>query len=370
MKYLKAITAIVASIALVAAVVSYSFMEEIGEMAFHYQAKKLVNRNSIDSLPDGLHVALVGSGSPLADTSRMGPCTAIIAGKKLFIVDAGSGAPRNLLPMGLPTGLVEAVFMTHYHSDHIDGLGQLIGDHWIFGGKSTPLPIYGPTGVDTVVNAYNTVYQFNKNYRTTHHGAESLPPEGAVGEPHTFTLDPKTKSAVVYEKDGLKVTAFAVNHEPVEPAVGYRFDYKGRSIVVSGDCAKSENLIKNAKGTDLLVHEALNKEMLDYISGLLSSGAYDNETFSAKANKKTAKNLKEIQDYHTSPVDAAKIANLAGVKELVLTHLVPSLPLSFLNSYFLKGTAAEYKGPITVGEDGMVFSLPAGNSEIISGRLK
>jgi ribonuclease Z len=341
------------------AVVGYVFPVEVGEAVFARVVGQNVGRNAVASLPDGLHVALCGSGSPLPDPSRKGPCTAVIAGKRLFVVDIGSGAARNFGPMGLQTGSVEAVLLTHFHSDHIDGLGELMMLRWAGAGNVAPLPVYGPTGVDVVVGGFNAAYSFDKNYRVAHHGADVNPPSGAGGEARPFAIDPATQSVVVLENDGLKVTAFTVDHAPIEPAVGYRFDYKGRSIVISGDTKPSENLVRAATGADLLVHEALNREMVDVIGAALGAGG----------NTRTPKIMKDILNYHTSPVEAAQVAKRAGVKALVITHIVPAVPFTFLNAYFLKGAAAEFDGPITVGQDGMIFSLPAGGAEITNGRL-
>ena len=343
-----------------AATVGYLFRVEIGARVLRRVAPRVVGRNVVATLPDGLHVALCGSGSPLPDTTRMGPCTAVIAGKRLFVVDVGSGAVRNFGQMGLRAGAVEAVLLTHFHSDHIDGLGEMMMLRWASSGSASPLPVYGPAGVTAVVGGFNAAYALDSAYRVAHHGPAITPPSGAGGEARPFTIDASAQSVVVLENDGLKVTAFTVDHAPIEPAVGYRFDYKGRSAVISGDTRPSENLVREATGADLLVHEGLNREMVATVGNALASSG----------DARAAKIFGDIQGYHTSPVEAARIARRAGVKALVLTHIVPPVPVAYLNALFLKGTAAEFGGPITMGEDGLLFSLPAGGSEITSGRLK
>lgn len=360
MSFVKYTFVVLLALAIVAAAVGYVFRVEVGEAVFARAVSQNAGRNSVATLPDGLHVALCGSGSPLPDPARMGPCAAVIAGKRLFVVDAGSGAARNFGPMGLQTGSIEAVLLTHFHSDHIDGLGELMMLRWAGAGNVAPLPVYGPEGVDSVVGGFNAAYAFDKNYRVAHHGADVNPPAGAGGEARPFAVDAQTQSVVVLENDGLKVTAFSVDHAPIEPAVGYRFDYKGRSIVISGDTSPSENLERQASGADLLVHEALNREMVDMIGAALA----------ASGNARAAKIMKDILNYHTSPVEAAKIAKRAGVKALVLTHIVPAVPFAYLGAAYLKGTTGEFSGPITLGEDGLIFSLPAGGAEITNGRLK
>lgn len=117
--------------------------------------------DTISMLPDGLHVGFCGTGSPFPSPIRSGPCTAIIAGSRLFIVDAGRGAASVIARMGLDTARIEAVLMTHYHSDHVDGLGQLGETYWLAGSAKEPLLVIGPTGVDRVVDGFNEAHALN-----------------------------------------------------------------------------------------------------------------------------------------------------------------------------------------------------------------
>ncbi|MBA4095076.1 MAG: MBL fold metallo-hydrolase, partial [Candidatus Accumulibacter sp.] len=173
-------------------------------------------------LPDGLHVALCGTGAPLPDPSRAGPCTAILAGSQLFVVDAGDGAARNIALMGLPTARVEAVFLTHLHSDHVDGLGPVMLMRWTGAAATRPLAIHGPPGVDRVVAGFRAAYALDAGYRTAHHGEAIAPSSGAGGEARPFAPPPRGSNGqvTVYQGGGLRVTAFRVDHGPVDPAVG------------------------------------------------------------------------------------------------------------------------------------------------------
>ena len=193
----------------------------------------------IAALPDGLHVGLCGSGSPMPDPTRAGPCSVVVAGRKLFVVDSGTGSTKNLSLMNLPPAQVSAIFITHYHSDHIADLGELMLQRWGTGAATSPLPIYGPPGVEQVVNGFNAAYTLDRGYRVAHHGTQVMPPSGWGGTPHPFAISKTGPDVTLIDEPDLKVIAFPVDHEPVEPAVGYLFIYKGRRVVISGDTAAS-----------------------------------------------------------------------------------------------------------------------------------
>jgi len=310
--------------------------------------------DSLADLPDGLHVVLCGAGSPLPDPQRSGPCVAVIAGQQIVVVDAGSGGSRNLSFMRLPQGRIEAIFLTHFHSDHIDGLGELLLQRWVGGARTSPTPLYGPPGVEDVAAGFNLAYRQDHEYRVAHHGEKTVPSKGAGAEARPFVLPTGGIGSVVYDEGGLEVTAFEVDHAPVSPAVGYRFDYKGRSVVISGDTVESENLERQAKGVDLLVHEALSPELV----GVLTEGAR------SAGRENLVKITSDILDYHASPVAAAEIARDASVDHLLYYHIVPPLLLPPMEEIFLEGVTEVYEGPVTVGKDGTAILLPAGGDEI------
>ncbi len=328
------------------------FQAEIGTSLFQRAVDSRVGRDVTATLPDGLHIALCGTGSPLPNADRAGACTVVIAGKRIFVVDAGEGGARNNSMMGIPNGRIEGLFLTHFHSDHMDGLGPMMLLRWTGSAATAPLPIHGPTGVEAVIAGFNAAYAQDNGYRTAHHGADIAPPSGAGALAVPFALT--GESAVVFEQGGLKVTAFRVDHDPVSPAVGYRFDYKGRSAVISGDTAKSATLEKVAKGADLLVHEALQPKLVGKMTDALDR----------KGIKNTAKITRDILDYHASPEEAAESAAKAGVRQLVMSHIVPPIPSPFFYPAFLGDVPKRFKGEIVVGEDGMLFSLPANGKAI------
>ena len=170
----------------------------------------------------------------------------------------------------------------------------------------------------------------------------------------TFASPAKGAGHVLLDEDGLKVTAFRVSHAPIEPAVGYRFDYKGRSVVLSGDTAKSANLEQFARGVDLLVHEALAPQLVAVITrGTEKAG-----------RKNLAKITRDIVDYHTSPIEVAEVARDAGVGHLLYNHIVPPLLLPPMEDIFLEGVRDVYDGPVTLGRDGTSVRLAAGTDSI------
>ena len=346
--------AIPALILLVAAG-AWIFQRPIGLRLVQRNLDRALDNQLLNTLPDGLHAGLCGSGSPLADATRAGPCVFVVAGKHLYVVDTGDGAARKLALMGLPPGQIDAVFLTHFHSDHIAGLGDVFIQRWGGGSHHDPLPVYGPQGVGTVVAGFNQAYSLDKGYRIAHHGEGVMPPSGNGGIAHPFTItEGSDASQVIFNDNGVKVTTFPVNHTPVFPAVGYRFDYKGRSIVISGDTAPSPTLARYAHGVDVLFHEGLQTSMVS----MMQSG------LTAADRAGAAKIMHDIPSYHTTPEDAARIAQQAGVRQLVIYHVIPPLPLAYLNAAFLGDAPKLFSGPITVGTDGTMLSLTPGNTTV------
>jgi ribonuclease Z len=327
----------------------------LGEAIYTRMAETRAGADATDGLPDGLHLFLCGTGSPLPDPARAGPCAAVIAGNRFYVVDVGEGASRTLGRAQFPLAQLDGLFLTHFHSDHIDGLGPLMLLRWTQSSAREPLPVHAPGGVEAVIAGFAAAYATDNGYRVAHHGETIVPPSGAGARAIAFALPPEDGSPLVVLRDGdLTVSAFRVDHDPVSPAVGYRFDYKGRSIVISGDTSASSAVTRNARGADLLLHEALQPRLVAALTrGLEARGAAG-----------TAKITRDILDYHATPEEAAASARDAGVGMLILTHIVPPLPSRAFHSAFLGDAPSRYSGPIVVGEDGLLFTLPAGSDAI------
>src|SRR2546427_516694 len=196
-------------------------------------AQRRIGRDTSGLLArDALRVLLCGTASPIPSPRRAEACTAVFAGGRLWIVDTGPGSRPAPAPPRIRGEAIGAVFYTHLHSDHIGELGEFNLQTWA-AGRPGPLRVYGPDGVADLVHGFAEAYAADTRFRIAHHGAALLPPDRAAMVPRPVVLD-GADAIRVLDEDGVVVTAFAVAHDPVKPAFGYRFDYGGRSVVVSG----------------------------------------------------------------------------------------------------------------------------------------
>lgn len=323
-----------------------------------FLATTAVSRNQKQDLwkDDGLYVITTGTGAPMPDKERVSPQTVVVAGNKIFVFDTGPGSTHKFRQTGLNVSDIEALFYTHYHSDHIGDLGELMLTRWATSGPDKPLPIYGPPGLEEVVNGFEIAYTLDKGYRIAHHGEEVVPSSGFGGDVNVFDLGPElTSSKVVYEADDLEIIAFNVDHKPVFPAVGYRVNYKDRSVVITGDTIYTESLVTHSKKADLLVSEAIHLELTDLL-GDITSDTDTNATAIAH----------DVQDYHISPEDAARLAENAEVSQLLLTHILPLLPSNtFFENYFIKDAKKNYNENIYIAHDGTMTKMPVDSNKIV-----
>lgn len=310
-----------------------------------------------DLFNDGnMHLLLCGTGSPLP-SDAMGPCSAVFVNGAFYLVDTGDGSIRQLMGWQIPMNRLGGIFLTHFHSDHIASLGEASMFSWA-NGRTQLLEVHGPRGVEKVADGFRAAYALDTSYRVAHHGADIMNRDiiGPVGVPFHFGNDTEK---VIHDKDGLKITAISVDHSPIDPAVGYRFDYKGRSISFSGDTVKTDKFQNAAKGSDIIVHEALDKKIIHRMSKLNY----------AAGNNRLGKIMLDITDYHTSPVQAAEVAKGANAGMLVYSHIVPPLINGVIENVFMRGVADAFDGPIHIGRDGMLFTLPAESDEIVVGHI-
>jgi ribonuclease Z len=279
-----------------------------------------------------LRVTLLGTGSPQPRMDRFGPSILIEAGEKKLLFDCGRGATQRIEQIRIPFTEVDALFLTHLHSDHVVGIPDL----WLTGwarGRKVPLQVWGPPGTKEMMSHLTEAFQFDIQIRQDD---DKLPARGVD------VLAKDIEQGVVYDNGGIKVTAFTVDHGQVKPALGYRIDFARHSVVLSGDTRYSENLIRFAQGTDVLIHEVI-----------------DPEAFRAKNPSVSEERFRAIAGHHTTAEQAGTIFSRVKPKLAVYSHIVPGDTTSLLPL-----TRKTYSGPLEVGED--LMSLEIGRQVVVN----
>lgn len=310
---------------------------------------------------DALRVIVCGSGSPMPDPNRAPACYLVIAGGKTYLVDAGAGSFSRLVRWRIPVSGLSHVFLTHFHSDHIGDLGEANMQSWA-GGRRTPLTIHGGPGIEQVVGGFNMAYAPDSSYRTAHHTEAYMPIAASVMQASLMANDDGTpftgtQGRVVLTDGDLTVTAFAVDHAPIVPAYGYRFDYKGRSVVFSGDTVPTASITQFGAKADVLISEAMAMEVVEMMSRIAAENGNDGLSHL----------LGDTLDYHTSPQDAAAMADDAGIGHVVLSHLAPPMPQWIAEIMYTRNVASN--ADVHVAFDGMLIELPLGNSDVRFGEI-
>ena len=290
---------------------------------------------------EGLKVFLCGTSSPLPAPGRAQACVAVLAGESLYLVDTGAGSAQVATLGRLPLERLEAVFLTHFHSDHIAALPEFNLNSWV-AGRPKPMAVFGPRGVSEVVDGLNNAYRLDLTYRVAHHGKELLAPNLGVMEAQLM------EAGTVLDMGDLSITSFLVNHDPVRPAVGYRFDYLGRSVVISGDAIVTPSLIDAATGADLLLQDSWSLPLIKSLE-------------KASAGSRMEKIFYDIQDYHAHTSDLSALVAQSGVRQLALYHLVPPPQ----NALFARIFSRDLPPGTILSQDSMIFELPTGSEEVI-----
>jgi ribonuclease Z len=279
-------------------------------------------------------VTLLGTASPQVFPNRFGPSTLVEAGDQTLLFDAGRGVPIRLRQINVPLAKITVLFLTHYHSDHTSGIPDLWLTGWlpgrVNGMRATPFRVIGPVGAKTLMTNLEKAYALDIKIRLED---EKLSPEGIVTAVEEFEQD-----GVVYEQGGVKVIAFTVDHGPaIKPAVGYRIEYKGHSVVISGDTRYNENVIKYGTAADVLIHEVCIAR-----PEVLSANIF----------------AQRVMAHHTGPQDAGRVFSQAHPKLAVYTHLVfiGENPAPTVEDIATQ-TRETYAGPLAIGEDLMSFEI-------------
>lgn len=266
-------------------------------------------------------VVMLGTGTPRPTPDVWGPATAVLVGKRVFLIDAGVGVERRLAAAGLPTNGVTAAFITHLHSDHVLGLPDLIFTSWVVG-RTRPFPVYGPHGLAAMTE--NFYAAFSEDIRVRTEGLEHESRDGYRVDVHEIS------PGVVYDSGGVRVTAFLVDHGAWREAYGYRFDTPGRSIVLSGDTRPSEELVKMATGVDVLIHEVQPSDSID------------------PPGKRTAAEWAAyVRAYHTTALQLGELAARAHPGLLIVYHDGRRAPADQL----LAEIRRSYSGPVVIASD-------------------
>lgn len=332
-------------IALAALVGSLLYNSSAGQDALFQRAIGTIMNRTAPSF-EGLRVIVCGSASPLGnDPSRAQACIAVVTPDHFFLIDVGARSPVRINQAQLPLERIDGVLITHFHSDHIAALPDVNLASWVRG-RPTALQVFGPTGVESVVAGFNAAYQLDRGYRTAHHGADLLPPERGPMQARTFA-----PGDVVWQDTDLTIRSFAVEHPPIEPAVGYRIDYKGRSVVISGDTNATSNLFAAAKDADLLFHDALSRTLLD---PMIAAGKEAGLPIMPRI-------MTDVIDYHADTRTLPEQAAAAGVKQLVLYHMVPVPPNALAANMFLR----DLPDSVLLAQDLHHFDLPPNSTDIV-----
>ena len=335
----------VVGIPLLASLLVYANFDVLLNLALQGEMKKAFVTQAVND--DHFEVMFCGTGTPRFNKDRAQPCLMISAGKQNLLFDAGQGALWSMEKMQAPWQKLNAVFISHLHSDHISGLGEVIQNGWV-AGRDSAVDVIGPVGIKNVIDGFKQVYKEDIDERlVTFDNHEKKNKEHIWGNIQEVAVD-DALAHVVYDNDGLTVKAFSVDHPNWGHAYGYRIEYRGKTVVFSGDTRATHAIVTHSQGVDLLIHEAYNKNLMDKVATLV-------DELNLPIDSKTVNNIAAV---HTETIALSKLAQQAQVKSLVLTHMIPPIPaMGVAESYFMKGMSDFYKGDLSMARDGTRIML-------------
>lgn len=280
-----------------------------------------------------IKVILLGTaGGPPVRLNQYQTTTLVEANGERLLFDCGRGVLLRLAQAGVPTESVTKLFLTHLHSDHVIDIPDLLLSPWAARtARHVPLQVWGPNGTVRMMQHLEEAFAFDIHIRRDID--EKFSPEGIKTIAHDI------EQGVVYQEGGLKVTAFLVDHGPVKPAFGYRVDFAGHSVLLSGDTRPSNNLVQFGKGVDVVIHEAL-----------------DPELFKADDSQQSQQQEKAILGHYTTPEQAGLIFSRIKPKLAVFSHVQASPTI-------VNKARKTYSGPMELGEDLMVIEI--GDSVVV-----
>ena len=294
---------------------------------------------------DTLKVVVCGSRSPLPSPGRAESCVLVEAGDDIYIFDLGNGSVNNLTQYQVPWPNVKAVLITHMHSDHIADLPDAHLQSWIQG-RTSPLKVYGPEGINLVTKGFELAYSADYQYRNEHHGDDMLPMSIAGFN----AIQIINNQFIPNDTPGLEILPFVVDHYPVNSAFGFKISYKDRAVVISGDTIHDGSVQKYSQDVDLLVHSAISIDIVERMRGIAPIPQMDKILF-------------DIQDYHTSIEEAGEIARDANVEHLLIYHSIPTPRNALMERVFFRPIEGVFEN-YSLSDDGTRVIMPVGNDDI------
>jgi len=294
---------------------------------------------------DTLKVVVCGSRSPLPSPGRAESCVLVEAGDDIYIFDLGNGSVNNLTQYQVPWPNVKAVLITHMHSDHIADLPDAHLQSWIQG-RTSPLKVYGPEGINLVTKGFELAYSADYQYRNEHHGDDMLPMSIAGFN----AIQIINNQFIPNDTPGLEILPFVVDHYPVNSAFGFKISYKDRTVVISGDTIHDGSVQKYSQDVDLLVHSAISIDIVERMRGIAPIPQMDKILF-------------DIQDYHTSIEEAGEIARDANVEHLLIYHSIPTPRNALMERVFFRPIEGVFEN-YSLSDDGTRVIMPVGNDDI------
>ena len=294
---------------------------------------------------DTLKVVVCGSRSPLPSPGRAESCVLVEAGDDIYIFDLGNGSVNNLTQYQVPWPNVKAVLITHMHSDHMADLPDAHLQSWIQG-RTSPLKVYGPEGINLVTKGFELAYSADYQYRNEHHGDDMLPMSIAGFN----AIQIINNQFIPNDTPGLEILPFAVDHYPVNSAFGFKISYKDRTVVISGDTIHDGSVQKYSQDVDLLVHSAISIDIVERMRGIAPIPQMDKILF-------------DIQDYHTSIEEAGEIARDANVEHLLIYHSIPTPRNALMERVFFRPIEGVFEN-YSLSDDGTRVIMPVGNDDI------